>query len=132
MGRQDARVHASSEGAKIERLAALFGQARGAGVTLGIGDDAAVLAPPPGESLVWTIDVQVDGVHFRRGWLELDDIGWRSFVAAASDLAAMGATPWCALGSLVLPPGFDDDAFDALAGGQAEAARPFCGIASAN
>jgi thiamine-monophosphate kinase len=119
-------ARASSEGserAKVERLAALFGGVGAVGVTLGIGDDAAVLEPPAGESLVWTVDVQVEGVHFRRAWLGLGDIGWRSFVAAASDLAAMGATPWCALGSLVLPAGFDDDALDALAKGQAEAAR---------
>ena len=112
-----------SERAKVERLAALFGGAEPMGVSLGIGDDAAVLEPRAGGSLVWTVDAQVENVHFRRAWMSLADIGWRSFVAAASDLAAMGAMPWCALSSLVLPETFDDDALDALAAGQAEAAH---------
>lgn len=114
-------MKSESENGKTARLARLFGPPP-AGVTLGIGDDAAVLAPPPGRSLVWTVDAQVDQVHFRRAWLTLADIGWRSFVAAASDIAAMGAEPWCALSALVLPPDVDDDALDAIASGQAEAA----------
>jgi thiamine-monophosphate kinase len=43
-------------------------------------------------------------------------------MAAASDLAAMGAEPVAALSSLVLAPAIDDDALDALARGQAAAA----------
>ena len=113
---------ASSELSKIARLAALFGGHEAPGVTLGIGDDAAVLRPPAGRELVWTVDAQVEGEHFRRDWMTWGDVGWRSFVAAASDLAAMGAEPWCALSSLVLPAGFPDDALDALTGGQADAA----------
>lgn len=106
----------------ILRLSALFGAQRAPGVTLGIGDDAAVLHPPVGRDLVWTVDTQIEAQHFRRAWMSLQDIGWRSFVAAASDLAAMGAEPWCALASLGLPDGVGDDAFDALSRGQAEAA----------
>ncbi len=106
----------------IQRLMALFGAQRAAGVTLGIGDDAAVLHPPVGRDLVWTVDAQIEAQHFRRAWMSFEDIGWRSLVAAASDLAAMGAEPWCALASLGLPDGVGDDAFDALSRGQAEAA----------
>jgi len=91
------------------------------GVELGIGDDAAVLTPPAGR-LVWTIDEQVEGVHFEREALAWDDLGWRSFVAAASDVAAMGATPWCALAALVLPDDVDDVALEAIAAGQRDAA----------
>jgi thiamine-monophosphate kinase len=92
------------------------------GVELGIGDDAAVLTPPPGGRLVWTIDEQVEGVHFERRALGWDDLGWRSFVAAASDVAAMGATPWCALAALVLPDDVDDAALESIAAGQRDAA----------
>lgn len=42
-------------------------------------------------------------------------------MAAASNLAAMGATPWCALASLVLPADVDDAALEAIALGQKEA-----------
>jgi thiamine-monophosphate kinase len=83
-----------------------------------------VLAPPAaGSSLVWTVDAQVEGTHFRRDWVSWEDVGWRSFMAAASDLAAMGATPLAALSSLVLADDVDDDALGALASGQAAAAR---------
>jgi thiamine-monophosphate kinase len=116
----------SAERARIARLSARFGagDAAGAGglVRLGIGDDAAVLALPAGE-LVWTVDAQVEGVHFRRAWLTWEDVGWRSFMAAASDLAAMGASPVAALSALALPVDFDDDALDALTRGQASAAE---------
>jgi thiamine-monophosphate kinase len=44
-------------------------------------------------------------------------------MAAASDLAAMGASPWCALSALVLGDGVSDAVLDALSEGQAEAAR---------
>ncbi|WXB12749.1 thiamine-phosphate kinase [Pendulispora albinea] len=93
------------------------------GVLLGIGDDAAVLDPSSMRgNLVWTIDEQVERTHFRRdlaGWI---DIGWRSFMSAASDLAAMGAEPWCALSALSLPADFEDEDLDALARGQHAAA----------
>src|SRR4051812_45589839 len=87
----------SNEFSRIARLRARFGETSRAseiaGFEIGIGDDAAVLRPPPGR-LVWTIDEQLEGTHFRRAWLGYDDIGWRSFMAAASDVAAMGARPW--------------------------------------
>lgn len=92
------------------------------GIEVGIGDDAAVLTTKnAGARLVWTIDEQVDGVHFRRDLASWDDIGWRSFMAAASDVAAMGARPWCALSALVLPDDVDDRALERIACAQREA-----------
>ena len=92
---------------------------------VGIGDDAAVLeamgAGASAGSLVWTVDAQVEGTHFRADWASWEDIGWRSFMAAASDLAAMGAEPVAALSALVLADAVDDAALDALARGQAAA-----------
>ena len=37
-----------------------------AGVRLGIGDDCAAVALPPGELLLTTTDLLVEDVHFRR------------------------------------------------------------------
>ncbi len=108
-----------NERARVAKLLALFGSTPSASVTLGIGDDAAIID----EDLVWTIDAQVDGTHFDRAWLSWEDVGYRSVMAAASDLAAMGATPIAALASLSLSADVDEDAFDAIARGQAEAAR---------
>ena len=96
------------------------------GVDVGIGDDAAVLRPaevtPSQPRLVWTIDEQVEGTHFGRGLVSWADIGWRSFMAAASDIAAMGAQPWCALCALVLPTEVDDASFEEIVRGQRDAA----------
>jgi thiamine-monophosphate kinase len=92
------------------------------GIEVGIGDDAAVLDPAGARRIVWTVDEQVEGVHFRRDLVSWMDLGWRSFMAAASDVAAMGATPWCALAALALPDDVDDAALEGLARGQAEAA----------
>ncbi|MEH1949878.1 MAG: thiamine-phosphate kinase [Nostoc sp.] len=58
-----------------------------------IGDDAAVLETTPGQSLVVTTDVLVDGVHFSNLTTSPEDAGWRAAAANLSDLAAMGASP---------------------------------------
>jgi thiamine-monophosphate kinase len=113
----------SSELSRIDRLARIFGSFPPApGVLAAIGDDAAVLSPGS-TKLVWTVDAAVEGVHFRREWLSLEDLGWRSLMAAASDLAAMGARPRGVLSALALPDNISDDELEAIARGQAEAAK---------
>ncbi|MGI9078792.1 MAG: thiamine-phosphate kinase [Gemmatimonadaceae bacterium] len=69
----------------------------------GIGDDAAVLDFPPGERLVISTDASIENVHFRRGWLTPEEIGYRAATAAFSDLAAMAATPFAVLVALSVP-----------------------------
>ncbi len=112
----------SSERARIELLRSALQTNLVPGRTLvGIGDDAAVIGPGS-ENLVWTIDAQVEGVHFRHDLVSRHDIGYRATMAAASDLAAMGASPVGILAALVLPETIDDDDLKAIAHGQAEAA----------
>lgn len=89
-------------------------------VALGIGDDAALLRPPPGMQLAVSMDTLNAGVHFPEATAAAD-IGWKALAVNLSDLAAMGAMPaWCTL-SLSLPradDGFVDgflDGFLALA-----------------
>jgi len=69
-----------------------------------IGDDGAIVHPPPGCELVVTTDVLVDGVHFSDRTTTAIDVGWRSVTANLSDLAAMGATPLGITVGLSLPP----------------------------
>ncbi len=98
------------------------GRRRGrAQMETGIGDDAAVIRVGD-ERLVWTIDDSEEGVHFDRRWLPLEDVGWRALHAAASDLAAMGATPVAALCHVTLPSAFSKSELKKLARGQAAAA----------
>lgn len=71
-------------------------------VALGIGDDCALLALPPGRQLAVTMDTLNAGVHFPPETAPAD-IGWKALAVNLSDLAAMGAQPaWCTL-SLTLP-----------------------------
>jgi thiamine-monophosphate kinase len=76
---------------------------RGEGVLLGIGDDAAVLQPPPGRRLLATVDVVFEGVHFDRRAAP-EDVGWKALAVSLSDLAAMGARPLWVLVALAVPP----------------------------
>src|SRR5262245_23457488 len=71
-------------------------------VPLGIGDDAAVLAPPAGRQLVAALDTLVEGRHFPAG-SPPRSIGHRSLAVNLSDLAAMGADPAWFLLALTLP-----------------------------
>lgn len=58
-----------------------------------VGDDGAILAIAPHQSLVVTTDVLVDQVHFSDRTTSPFDVGWRAVAANLSDLAAMGAKP---------------------------------------
>ena len=71
-------------------------------VRLGIGDDAALLAVPPGQLLAVSTDTLVAGVHFPQS-SKAYDIGWKALAVNLSDLAAMGATPAWATLALTLP-----------------------------
>ena len=77
---------------------------RGASLTLGIGDDAAIWRPTPGENLVLTADALVEGVHFRLdpGWTDWASLGHKALAVNLSDLAAMGATARLAIVTLSL------------------------------
>jgi thiamine-monophosphate kinase len=86
-------------------------------VTVGPGDDAAVVAPVRGMHDVLTTDAIVDGVHFDRRFVPFDAIGHRALAVNLSDLAAMGAEPRCALLSLLLPDDIDLPAIDRILDG---------------
>jgi thiamine-monophosphate kinase len=101
-------------------------------VVLGIGDDAAVLAPGA-RAQVLSVDAQVEGVHFERELLTSNDIGYRALVTGLSDLAAMGARPRAALIALILPPSLGDDELYAIVDGIAEAQREHaCAVVGGN
>ncbi|MGH8377666.1 MAG: thiamine-phosphate kinase [Gammaproteobacteria bacterium] len=78
------------------------GSVRRDDVTLGIGDDAAILQAPEGHELAVSVDSLVAGVHFPAG-LAADSVGHRALAVNLSDLAAMGAQPAWALLALTLP-----------------------------
>jgi len=62
-------------------------------VSLGIGDDAAVLNVGKGKKLVVSTDVIVENVDFKIKTLSPEKIGRKALAINLSDLAAMGASP---------------------------------------
>ncbi|RKN82279.1 thiamine-phosphate kinase [Paenibacillus ginsengarvi] len=84
------------------------------GVTVGIGDDAAVLRPGSGTELVVSCDTMVDGVHFKPETMTFADIGYKAMASNLSDLAAMGARPRWALVALAAPRSLPADKLQGL------------------
>src|SRR5699024_238301 len=68
----------------------------------GIGDDAAVIAPPPGYEVVVTTDTLVAGRHFPCD-VGAGDIGFKTLAVSLSDVSAMGAEPAWATLTLTVP-----------------------------
>jgi thiamine-monophosphate kinase len=75
----------------------------GANISLGIGDDCALLRTRPSEEIAVTTDLSIDGRHFRLAWHSPESVGHRTMARGLSDLAAMGARPLAAFVSLGLP-----------------------------
>jgi thiamine-monophosphate kinase len=73
------------------------------GVTLGIGDDCALLQVKPNEEIAITTDLSIAGRHFRLESHPPESVGHRTLARGLSDIAAMGARPVAAFLSLGLP-----------------------------
>lgn len=89
-------------------------------VWLGSGDDAAIVVP--GGATATSVDALIEGVHFRREWSSLAQIGGKALAAALSDLAAMGAEPGEAYIVLGVPSDLDEESCMALLDGIAAVA----------
>src|SRR3954463_6422024 len=108
------------EGREFDRIRELL--ARWGSVAQGIGDDAATLEVPRGEQLVVSVDACVEGRHFKRGWINAREIGYRAAAAAMSDLAAMAARPIGLLFAVNVSADFRYEMLE-LGDGVADAAR---------
>ncbi len=71
-------------------------------VKLGVGDDCALLQPPPGQTLAISTDMLVEGRHFFKG-ANPEKLGHKALAVNLSDLAAMGAKPMAFTLALALP-----------------------------
>lgn len=78
----------------------------GSAVSLGVGDDCAILDIPADQRLATSVDTLVANVHFPVEAFP-EDIGYRAVAVAASDLAAMGASPLAMTLALTLPEADD-------------------------
>lgn len=106
-------VGGSGEDKLIARLFAPIATHPGA---LGLKDDAAVIAPPPGYDLVLTKDALVAGQHF---FAEdpPESIARKAMRVNLSDLAAKGAEPLGVLLAFAIPTDTTPEALDAFARG---------------
>jgi thiamine-monophosphate kinase len=120
-----ARTSLHPEIALIERIAASL--ATRPGVSLGIGDDAAVLEGDP--PLVVTQDLLIEDVHFRSRTTGARALGHKALAVGLSDVAAMGGVPVAAVVGLALPRSRRDDVSALYAGIETLAALHGCTIA---
>jgi thiamine-monophosphate kinase len=102
---------------RIRRILAQFGP-----TATDVGDDCAILPSGLG-TLVVSVDLSVEEVHFRREWLTLEEIGWRAAAAALSDLAAEGAETVGLMASVVVPRSSTEEELLAIMTGIGAAVR---------
>jgi thiamine-monophosphate kinase len=114
-------------GPEFDLIAELAGRIREAGgappgrARIGLGDDAAVTVP--GGATATSVDMLVEGIHFRRETALPRSVGRKALAAALSDLSAMGAAAGEAYLALGVPPRVDRQACLELYEGVAELSR---------
>jgi thiamine-monophosphate kinase len=93
----------------LERIRRKIAFPRNSNLVLGIGDDCAIFRPPGArEDLLFTTDLLLEDVHFRRETHSAAEVGWKALARGLSDIAAMGGTPRFCLLSLAVPQWADE------------------------
>lgn len=94
----------------------------GPGVSLGFGDDAAVVEIG-GTPVAIAVDALIEDVHVDLAISSYADVGWKSLAVNVSDLAAVGSIPTAAVVALGLPARVTAGQVDELYDGLLEAAE---------
>lgn len=81
---------------------------------LGIGDDAAIIAPPDGQQIVISKDLLIENVHFDLSYMPLQHLGYKSVAVNISDIAAMMASPAQILVGIAVSNRFSLEALETL------------------
>jgi thiamine-monophosphate kinase len=98
------RVVRSSEGILLKRIIRKVLMPPNSGVIAGIGDDCAIFRQRgTAEDLLFTTDLLLENVHFRRETHSAQDAGYKALARGLSDIAAMGGEPRFCLLSLAVP-----------------------------
>jgi thiamine-monophosphate kinase len=97
--------------------------ARDSRVSVGIGDDAAVLFGGPRDWLV-TVDMLLEDVHFTRD-MPMTLVGRKALAVNLSDISAMAGDPVAAVVALALPRDANDRLADDLMAGLGDLADEF-------
>lgn len=91
-------------------------------VIVGIGDDAAVIAPQK-DKIVVTTDMMNEGVHFDLSFTSFYHLGFKLVSVNVSDIFAMGARPKYLFLNIALSKDVDEDSFWQLYEGLSKAAN---------
>ena len=110
---------------ELELIRRIAARAPARGLALGIGDDCAVYRPRAGQDLLFTTDMMIEDVHFRRATHPADAVGWKTLARGLSDIAAMGATPRFCLLSLAVAAWVDQRWIDRFYDGFLRLARRY-------
>jgi thiamine-monophosphate kinase len=112
------RTTVASESELIAALSKVFtlSDASLKNVLVGIGDDGAVIKATS-QNTVLATDMAVEGVHFKREWSSLHEIGAKLTAANLADIFAMGGDPKYLLVSAGLTSDFDIAEIQELANG---------------
>lgn len=85
-----------------------------------IGDDGALI-----DGYVYSKDAFFENVHFKRSWMSLRDIAYRSMMANISDAVAMNATPLYALLAVAMPKNITRSDMKEISSGFIDAAKKY-------
>jgi thiamine-monophosphate kinase len=119
-----------SEQSITDRLRGLTRFPAGSPIIAGIGEDCAIYRPRgSAEDLLFTSDMAIEGVHFRRETHKPAEIAYLAIARSISDIAAMGGAPRFTLASVSIAAGDSpsNSFFDALARFALEFGAPLAG-----
>lgn len=93
-------------------------------ILTGIGDDAAVVRPAKGKSLI-TSDILIEGTHFDLSLTTFYQLGWKFLAVNISDILAMGGRPDHFIAGLGIPPSISSGDIEELYSGMLDIAKKF-------
>lgn len=85
-----------------------------------IGDDGAFI-----DGFVYSMDAFFENVHFKKEWMSLKQIAYKSMIVNISDAIVMNAIPLYALLSVAIPKSYTTEDLKELADGFKKAAKKF-------
>ena len=95
----------------IEQIRNRAMRSRADDLTLGIGDDAAVVGQRAGRETLVTVDLLVEDVDFKLDYVVPRWLGHKALAVSLSDIAAMGGAPRFSLLTLAIPPNLQSQIF---------------------